>query len=50
MNHDVFEALEKLPNNISIAYFDPTYGSNNEKCRFPVFVTHRITIFGRQYA
>jgi adenine-specific DNA-methyltransferase len=31
MNHDVFEALEKLPNNIIIAYFDPPYGSNNEK-------------------
>jgi adenine-specific DNA-methyltransferase len=31
MNHDVFEALEKLPNNIFLAYFDPPYGSNNEK-------------------
>jgi len=31
MNHDVFSALEKLPNNIIIAYFDPPYGSNNEK-------------------
>ena len=31
MNHDVFQALEKLPNNIIIAYFDPPYGSNNEK-------------------
>ena len=31
MNHNVFEALEKLPNNIKIAYFDPPYGSNNEK-------------------
>jgi adenine-specific DNA-methyltransferase len=31
MNQDVFEALEKLPNNIIIAYFDPPYGSNNEK-------------------
>jgi adenine-specific DNA-methyltransferase len=31
MNHDVFKALEKLPNNIIIAYFDPPYGSNNEK-------------------
>jgi adenine-specific DNA-methyltransferase len=31
MNYDVFEAIEKLPNNIFIAYFDPPYGSNNEK-------------------
>ena len=31
MNYDVFQALEKLPNNIIIAYFDPPYGSNNEK-------------------
>jgi adenine-specific DNA-methyltransferase len=31
MNDDVFKALEKLPNNIFIAYFDPPYGSNNEK-------------------
>jgi adenine-specific DNA-methyltransferase len=31
MNHDIFEALEKLPDNIAIAYFDPPYGSNNEK-------------------
>jgi adenine-specific DNA-methyltransferase len=31
MNDDVFKALEKLPNNIAIAYFDPPYGSNNEK-------------------
>jgi adenine-specific DNA-methyltransferase len=31
MNHDVFKAIEELPGNISIAYFDPPYGSNNEK-------------------
>jgi adenine-specific DNA-methyltransferase len=31
MNQDVFKALEKLPDNIIIAYFDPPYGSNNEK-------------------
>ena len=31
MNFDVFEALEKLPDNIIIAYFDPPYGSSNEK-------------------
>jgi adenine-specific DNA-methyltransferase len=31
MNYDIFVALEKLPNNIAIAYFDPPYGSNNEK-------------------
>jgi adenine-specific DNA-methyltransferase len=31
MNYDIFKALEKLPDNISIAYFDPPYGSNNEK-------------------
>jgi adenine-specific DNA-methyltransferase len=31
MNLDVFEALEKLPDNIIIAYFDPPYGSSNEK-------------------
>ena len=31
MHHDVFKALEKLPDNIIVAYFDPPYGSNNEK-------------------
>jgi adenine-specific DNA-methyltransferase len=31
MNYDVFEAIEKLPDNINIAYYDPPYGSNNEK-------------------
>jgi adenine-specific DNA-methyltransferase len=31
MNEDVFGALEKLPGNICIAYYDPPYGSNNEK-------------------
>ncbi|MCL2138535.1 MAG: DNA adenine methylase, partial [Treponema sp.] len=31
MNYDVFEAVKLLPNNIIIAYFDPPYGSNNEK-------------------
>jgi adenine-specific DNA-methyltransferase len=31
MNHDIFIAIEKLPKNIMIAYFDPPYGSNNEK-------------------
>jgi adenine-specific DNA-methyltransferase len=31
MNYDVFDALKKLPQNIIIAYFDPPYGSNNEK-------------------
>ncbi|MDR0472882.1 MAG: DNA adenine methylase [Treponema sp.] len=31
MNYDVFEALERLPKDIIIAYFDPPYGSNNEK-------------------
>ena len=31
MNQDVFTALEELPNNIIVAYFDPPYGSNNEK-------------------
>jgi adenine-specific DNA-methyltransferase len=31
MNDDVFDALKKLPDNIAIAYFDPPYGSNNEK-------------------
>jgi adenine-specific DNA-methyltransferase len=31
MNQDIFKALEKLPGNIIIAYFDPPYGSNNEK-------------------
>jgi adenine-specific DNA-methyltransferase len=31
MNHDVFNAIQKLPDNIIIAYFDPPYGSNNEK-------------------
>lgn len=28
---DVFDAVKKLPDNINIAYFDPPYGSNNEK-------------------
>jgi adenine-specific DNA-methyltransferase len=32
MNYDVFDAVEKLPEGlIRIAYFDPPYGSNNEK-------------------
>jgi adenine-specific DNA-methyltransferase len=31
MNQDIFSAIKKLPNNIIIAYFDPPYGSNNEK-------------------
>jgi len=31
MDHDVFDALKILPNDIIIAYFDPPYGSNNEK-------------------
>jgi adenine-specific DNA-methyltransferase len=31
MNQDIFKALEKLPDDIIIAYFDPPYGSNNEK-------------------
>jgi len=31
MNYDIFKALEKLPDDIGIAYFDPPYGSNNEK-------------------
>jgi adenine-specific DNA-methyltransferase len=31
MNQDVFAAVQALPGNIRIAYFDPPYGSNNEK-------------------
>jgi adenine-specific DNA-methyltransferase len=31
MNYDIFEAIEKMPGNINIAYYDPPYGSNNEK-------------------
>jgi adenine-specific DNA-methyltransferase len=31
MNQDIFSAIQKLPDNIVIAYFDPPYGSNNEK-------------------
>lgn len=31
MNYDVFEAIGKLPASIDLAYFDPPYGSNNEK-------------------
>ena len=31
MNLDIFRALEELPDSIAIAYFDPPYGSNNEK-------------------
>jgi adenine-specific DNA-methyltransferase len=31
MNDDIFQALKNLPGGIDIAYFDPPYGSNNEK-------------------
>ncbi|MCL1993863.1 MAG: DNA adenine methylase [Spirochaetes bacterium] len=31
MNQDIFNAIKNLPDNINIAYFDPPYGSNNEK-------------------
>jgi adenine-specific DNA-methyltransferase len=31
MNYDVFQAIEKLPDDITIAYYDPPYGSSNEK-------------------
>jgi adenine-specific DNA-methyltransferase len=31
MNDDVFDAIDKLPASIDLAYFDPPYGSNNEK-------------------
>ncbi len=31
MNRDIFDALNQLPENIDIAYYDPPYGSNNEK-------------------
>ena len=31
MNLDIFNALKELPNNIIVAYYDPPYGSNNEK-------------------
>jgi adenine-specific DNA-methyltransferase len=31
MNDDIFDAVKKLPENTAIAYFDPPYGSNNEK-------------------
>ena len=31
MNKDIFSAVKDLPNNIIVAYFDPPYGSNNEK-------------------
>jgi adenine-specific DNA-methyltransferase len=31
MNDDIFRVLEKLPNDAALAYFDPPYGSNNEK-------------------
>ena len=31
MNDDIFDALKKLPNDVNIAYYDPPYGSNNEK-------------------
>jgi 16S rRNA G966 N2-methylase RsmD len=49
MNQDVFKALEKLPDNIIIAYFDPPYGSNNVKCRLRVSVMLRIITSGQQY-
>ena len=31
MTRDIFDALEELPKNINIAYYDPPYGSNNDK-------------------
>jgi adenine-specific DNA-methyltransferase len=31
MHNDIFDALKLLPDDIIIAYFDPPYGSNNEK-------------------
>ena len=31
MQCDVFDAVKALPGSISLAYFDPPYGSNNEK-------------------
>jgi adenine-specific DNA-methyltransferase len=31
MNLDIFDAIKQLPPHIDIAYFDPPYGSNNEK-------------------
>jgi adenine-specific DNA-methyltransferase len=31
MNLDVFDAVKKLPGAVNIAYYDPPYGSNNEK-------------------
>jgi adenine-specific DNA-methyltransferase len=31
MNRDIFEAIKYLPDDILIAYFDPPYGSNNER-------------------
>jgi adenine-specific DNA-methyltransferase len=31
MNYDVFDAITKLPASVDLAYFDPPYGSNNEK-------------------
>ncbi|MDR2494243.1 MAG: DNA adenine methylase [Spirochaetaceae bacterium] len=31
MNRDIFDAVKHLPNERIVAYFDPPYGSNNEK-------------------
>jgi adenine-specific DNA-methyltransferase len=31
LNYDVFKAVEELPGGIEIAYFDPPYGSSNDK-------------------
>jgi len=31
LNYDIFEAMRKLPESVDLAYFDPPYGSNNEK-------------------
>ena len=31
MQKDIFDVIKTLPKNISVAYFDPPYGSNNEK-------------------
>jgi adenine-specific DNA-methyltransferase len=31
MNNDIFDAIDLLPRGIDVSYYDPPYGSNNEK-------------------
>ena len=51
--HEVYrgDVLKILPNvEVDLAYFDPSYGSNNKKCRRRASATPRITTFGPPFA